>query len=175
MARILVVYSTTDGHTRTICERLAILIDSETDHVTLVSIEQARVVELSAFDKVVVGASIRYGKHSPLVREFVNANASVLDAKPSAFFSVNLVARKRDKSEPKNNPYLRKFLKEIRWRPRELEVFAGRLDYPRYGFIDRLAIRLIMLITDGPTDPTTVVEFTDWQRVTAFAQRVATM
>lgn len=175
MAAILVVYATTDGHTRTICERLAASIDSDVDRVMLVSIEQVRSVELSAFDKIVVGASIRYGRHSPLVREFVNANSSVLAGKPSAFFSVNLVARKPDKDQPGNNPYLRKFLKQIRWRPSELAVFAGKLDYPRYGFIDRLVIRLIMLITKGPTDPATVVEFTDWRQVEAFARRVVAM
>ena len=30
-------------------------------------------------------------------------------------------------------------------------------------------IRLIMKITDGPTDPTTEVVYTDWQAVEAFA------
>ena len=34
-------------------------------------------------------------------------------------------------------------------------------------------IRLIMWITGGPTDPATVVEFTDWQQVEAFAQVVS--
>ncbi|MFA7386871.1 MAG: flavodoxin domain-containing protein, partial [Thiohalobacteraceae bacterium] len=63
------------------------------------------------------------------------------------------------------NPYLRKFLRQIAWHPRELAVFAGRLDYPRYGFIDRSMIRLIMWMTKGPTDPETVVEFTNCQRV----------
>jgi menaquinone-dependent protoporphyrinogen oxidase len=36
-------------------------------------------------------------------------------------------------------------------------------------------IRFIMLITKGPTDPNAVVEFTDWQRVDAFARLVARM
>jgi menaquinone-dependent protoporphyrinogen oxidase len=54
-------------------------------------------------------------------------------------------------------------------------VFAGKLDYPRYGLVDRMVIRLIMLITHGPTDTSTVVEFTDWQRVEAFARRIAAM
>ena len=31
-------------------------------------------------------------------------------------------------------------------------------------------IRFIMLLTGGPTDPATVVEFTDWQRVEAFGR-----
>jgi menaquinone-dependent protoporphyrinogen oxidase len=175
MGAILLVCSTTDGHTRKICDRVRAHIDSDCNRVTLIPIEQAPAVDLSAFDKVVVGASIRYGKHSRLVRAFVDANASVLETKPSAFFSVNLVARRPDKNQPENNPYMRRFLQQSRWRPKEVDVFAGKLDYPRYGFIDRLVIRLIMLITNGPTDPTTVVEFTDWQRVAAFAERVATM
>jgi menaquinone-dependent protoporphyrinogen oxidase len=175
MAAIVIVYSTTDGHTRKICERLRQLIESGGDRVTLVPIEAARSVALLAFDKVVVGASIRYGKHNPLVLEFVEANVHVLDAKPNAFFSVNIVARKPQKNRPETNPYLQRFLKQIRWRPKELEVFAGKLDYPRYGFLDRLMIRFIMLITQGPTDPGSVVEFTDWQRVEAFARLVARM
>jgi menaquinone-dependent protoporphyrinogen oxidase len=49
------------------------------------------------------------------------------------------------------------------------------LDYPRYGFWDRLVIRVIMLLTRGPTDPRAVVEFTDWSKVDAFGRRVAAL
>jgi menaquinone-dependent protoporphyrinogen oxidase len=63
---------------------------------------------------------------------------------------------------------VRKFLRGVAWQPRLVEVFAGKLDYPRYGACDRLIIRFIMLLTRGPTAPDTVVEFTDWQRVNAF-------
>ena len=51
-------------------------------------------------------------------------------------------------------------------------MFAGKLDYPRYGFFDRQMIRLIMWMTKGPTDPKAVVEFTDWAKVDAFAHEV---
>ena len=175
MARICIIYATTDGHTRTICERLRALLEAASHQVTLVAIEHAGALDLSACDKIVLGASIRYGRHNPLVLEFVNAHAPLLAAKPNAFFSVNIVARKPQKNRPETNPYLQQFLRRSRWRPKELDVFAGKLDYPRYGFLDRLMIRFIMLITKGPTDPRTVVEFTDWQRVEAFAQRVARM
>jgi menaquinone-dependent protoporphyrinogen oxidase len=175
MPRILIVYSTVDGHTRKICERLSQWISSDGGEVEVVSLEQAHAVQLAAFDKIVIGASIRYGKHRPQVAEFVNANERVLDGKPNAFFSVNIVARKPEKNRPETNPYLQKFLKQIRWRPKHLEVFAGKLDYPHYAFFDRLMIRFIMLITKGPTDPKTVIEFTDWQRVEAFARLVARM
>jgi len=154
---------------------LRALLAAADQQVTLVSIENAAALDLSACDKIVLGASIRYGHHNPLVLAFVNAHQHLLETKPSAFFSVNIVARKPHKNQPETNPYLQKFLKQTRWRPSELDVFAGRLDYPRYGFLDRLMIRFIMWITDGPTDPRSVVEFTDWQRVEAFAARVARM
>lgn len=54
-------------------------------------------------------------------------------------------------------------------------VFAGKLDYPRYGFWDRQMIRLIMWMTGGPTDPHAVVDYTDWQQVEAFGQAVAAL
>jgi menaquinone-dependent protoporphyrinogen oxidase len=175
MAPVLIVYSTVDGHTRKICERLAQLIDAGGDRTTLVAIEDAPAVELAAYDKIVVGASIRYGRHRRSVFEFGNANARVLDRKRNAFFSVNVVARKPQRDQPQTNPYVRKFLRRSRWQPKVLEVFAGRLDYPHYGFVDRLVIRFIMWITRGPTDPSAAVEFTDWNRVDAFARRIVAM
>ena len=175
MAAILIVYSSIDGHTRKICERLCRLIGAHEHQVRLVPIEEVRDADLAAADTIVLGASIRYGKHRPQVIEFAQAHAGLLDARRNAFFTVNIVARKANKNRPETNPYLRQFLAQVRWRPQLLEVFAGKLDYPRYGVFDRLMIRFIMWLTDGPTDPATVVEYTDWQRVDAFARRVAHM
>jgi menaquinone-dependent protoporphyrinogen oxidase len=174
MANILVVYSSTDGHTIKICERLQQQIEKDSTHrVTLVSVADCGGVRLTDFDKIVIGASIRYGKHNPLVFDFINRNQAALESRPNAFFSVNIVARKPEKNTPETNPYLRKFLARIAWQPRLLAVFAGRLDYPRYGFIDRQMIRFIMLLTQGPTAADTVVEYTDWQQVAAFGQRIS--
>jgi menaquinone-dependent protoporphyrinogen oxidase len=173
MSEILVIYSTTDGHTRKICSRLQAIIESYGNHVTLMSIENAGATDLIPFDKIVIGASIRYGKHSPAIYEFIKENSGILDTKPNAFFSVNVVARKAEKNSPETNPYLRKFLKQIAWKPRALAVFAGKIDYQRYGFLDRSVIRLIMWITKGPTDPKTNIEFTDWHQVEEFGRIVS--
>ena len=175
MAHILIVYSTVDGQTRKICERLRDVVEADGQRVTLLPIEETSGTDPSSFDKIVVGASIRYGKHRPSVFEFARVHASALDQKPNAFFSVNIVARKPEKNRPETNPYMQKFLRRTPWCPTTLEVFAGRLDYPRYRFLDRLMIRFIMWMTDGPTDPSTVVEYTDWKQVEAFGLRVARM
>lgn len=175
MAKILIFYSTTDGHTAKICRTLQQVIERQAHQVTVVSIKDAQKIDLRSFDKIIIGASVRYGKHSPLIAEFINKNSQLLDGMPNAFFSVNVVARKPEKSRPEDNPYLQKFLRQISWTPRHLAVFAGRIDYPSYGFLDRLMIRLIMWMTKGPTDPATVVEYTDWKQVEAFGLLISRM
>ncbi len=172
MSGILVIYSTTDGHTPRICERLRQVMVQQGQAVTVLPIAQAEALDLPAFDKIVIGASIRYGKHQPQVAAFIARHQTLLESKPNAFFTVNIVARKPEKNRPETNPYLLKFLRQISWKPKLLGVFAGKLDYPRYGFFDRLMIRFIMLMTSGPTDPKAVIEFTDWQQVETFAQQV---
>ena len=172
MANILILYSTTDGHTLEICRHLKQVIENNGNHVSLESVDDAANVDMEAFDKLVIGASIRYGKHSKQVYDLIKKNQQILDSKPNAFFSVNVVARKPEKNTPATNPYLKKFLKQIDWQPQQLAVFAGKLNYPIYSFWDRQIIRLIMWITKGPTDPETVIDFTDWNQVESFAQAV---
>jgi len=175
MAAVLIAYSTVDGHTRKICERIAATVREAGHDVRLAAIDDGPPIALEGYDKIVIGASIRYGKHRPQVAKLINENLAILSGKPGAFFSVNVVARKPGKDEPDTNPYLRKFLKSIDWRPGHLAVFAGKIDYPLYGFWDRQMIRLIMWMTKGPTDPAAVVEFTDWNKVDEFAALVARM
>lgn len=175
MATILIIYSSTDGHTLKICRRLQCVIEQQKHHVKLVSIDDAPVTDLKPFDKIVIGASIRYGRHRPAVYEFIKNNRVTLDSKANAFFSVSIVARKPEKNKPETNPYMKKFLKNTLWHPKDLAVFAGKLDYPRYSFLDRNIIRMIMWMTKGPTQPDTVIEFTDWSEVETFAQRVSVM
>lgn len=175
MSKILLLYSTIDGHTLSICERLRDSLEPAGHAVTLRKLDAPSVPELGLFDKIVIGASIRYGKHQPSVAAFMRAHRAVLQSKPSAFFSVNIVARKPNRNTPEANPYVRKLLRQIGWRPRQLAVFAGKLDYPRYGVWDRQIIRFIMLLTRGPTDPRAVIEFTDWAQVERFAHTISAM
>lgn len=143
--------------------------------VTVVSLDQVETMNLASFDRIVMGASIRYGKHRPQVVEFIKKHQPLLERKANALFSVNVVARKPEKNQPHTNPYMVKLLQQFAWKPNLVAVFGGRLNYPALGFVDRQMIRLIMAITKGPTDPTQVFEFTDWAQVTAFATQVCTL
>ena len=175
MAGILILYSTTDGQTLKICQRLQSVIEQNNDTVSLVNINDAENIDLKSYDKIVIGASIRYGKHRSEVYAFIKRNQRLLESCPSAFFSVNVVARKPHKQQPDTNPYVRKFLRQIAWQPHNVAVFAGRIDYQRYSSLDRNIIRLIMWLTKGPTDPNTDIEFTDWEQVETFGHVISAM
>ena len=175
MGKVLILYSTTDGHTVEICKRLTATIEQAGDSVELVDLKDGPSLNDLEFDKIVIGASIRYGKHQPSVYGFIKNNRATLEAHPNALFSVNVVARKPEKNTPETNPYLQKFLQQIEWQPENLGVFAGKIDYPSLGTFDRTMIRFIMWMTKGPTDPTQTVEFTDWDKVDEFGRMVAAL
>ena len=163
----LIIYSTTDGQTKKICETLK-ENSIDKNFYEIISLEEAFHKEIERYEKIIIGASIRYGRHNPKIYEFIKMNKEVLEKKKSAFFSVNVVARKSEKNTPDTNPYIMKFLKKSEWQPKKLGVFAGKIDYPRLSPINKIAIRLIMFITKGPTNTNNTYEFTDWQRVKKF-------
>jgi len=169
MSNSLILYSSTDGHTKSICERIISFSDKK-NKVKIISLNEAANYNLSEFNKIIIGASIRYGKHSKELYKFIELNKSILDTKDSIFFSVNVVARKLEKNTPDTNPYIKKFLKISKWRPKKIGVFAGKVDYPKYGFFDKYIIKFIMFITKGPTDTSKSYNFTDWSKVDDFAR-----
>ena len=171
MPSFLIIYSSTDGHTKVICERIINFLHDE-NLVELVSLEDAKKIDLSNFEKIIIGASIRYGKHSKELYKFINLNKNILDQKQSAFFSVNVVARKSEKNKAETNPYIKKFLKISKWTPKKIRVFAGKVDYPNYNFFDKYIIKFIMFITKGPTDTSQSYEFTDWSKVDDFTKEL---
>ena len=171
MKKTAVIYSSTDGHTVKICEKIIEIIKHESI-ISLSSIEEADSLDLESFDFILVGASIRYGNHKANLFSFIKNNLESLNKKNTAFFNVNAVARKEDKNTPATNPYLIKFLKKVAWKPTLLEVFAGKISYPKYHFFDKHMIRFIMWMSKGPTDPSKVFEFTDWKKVESFGKKV---
>ena len=172
MSNILLLYFSVYGQTRKICEALQAELAAQGMAVELRPLAEAGEA-LERYDAIVIGASIRHGKHNPAVFEFIAQHRALLESTPSGFFSVNLVARKPAKNTPETNPYMKAFVSRSPWKPKLLGVFGGNLDYQRYKPFDRAAIRFIMWITKGPTDPHTNVEFTDWNQVRRFAGQIA--
>lgn len=167
--KALVLYSSRDGQTHAIASYIANCIKESYD-CDVIELQEANNVDLNQYCKIAIGASIRYGHFNPLLDKFVKHHVETLNAMPTAFFSVSLVARKLEKRTPQTNSYVRKFLQSTPWQPTLCGVFAGALRYPRYRWLDKVMIQLIMRMTNGETDTSKEVEYTDWEQVKAFSE-----
>ena len=170
-SKLLILYSTVDGHAKHICEYAQDKLKGDKD-IIIASLDDDPAHDLSDFDEILLGASVRYGFHRKNVYEFVRENKDELAKKKTAFFSLNLTARKPEKASPETNPYIVKFLKKVGWNPNLKSVFAGRLDYPSLNCPNRLAILLIMAITNGPKDLSKVHDFTNWSKVDEMVESI---
>ena len=169
--KILILYSSIDGHTKKICSFISNKLKQ--NHIIEINeINNDKDFKLYLYDFIIIGASIRYGTYRKLFLKFINENHIELQKSKTAFFSVNIVARKSEKNSINTNPYIKKFLKLSKWTPNIIEVFAGKLDYPKYNFFNKNIIKFIMWITNGPTNTDTVVEFTNWNDVEKFANKI---
>ncbi len=168
--KTIILYFSVDGQTKKIAEEIGKVIQ---DDVSLYSLRKKAITsqELANSDNIIIGASVRYGGFDPLLKEFIQQHHLILNQKNSAFFSVNLTARKENKNQPETNTYTRKLLEKIQWKPNLAAVFAGSLLYPKYTWYDRLIIQFIMRLTGGETDTSKEIEYTDWQQVKNFAEK----
>jgi len=173
--KTLILFSTRDGQTREIASYLASELKEIGIDTDVVNLNRTQEISWEKYERVVIGASIRYGHFHPALDRFVKKHQQVLNSLPSAFYSVNLVARKPEKCTPQTNGYTRKFLIASPWQPSTCAVFAGALRYPQYRWYDRLMIQLIMKMTGGETDSSKEVVYTDWQHVASFAREIAQM
>lgn len=171
MERVLLLHSSREGQTIKILDYIATKLGSDVQ-CELVDLHQPLTVSFSDYDRVVIGASIRYGHLNKKLYQFISQHQVALEQAKSAFFIVNLTARKEGKDTPETSAYFKKFLLKSSWVPALQDTFAGALFYPRYNFFDRFMIQLIMRMTGGETNPTKEVEYTNWLRVDQFVEKI---
>lgn len=171
MFRSLILYASTEGQTARIAERMAHTlrgnghtVDAFPADATPPSLDPA------AYDGVIIGASIHYGRHPGYLRTLVRSHRGMLAARPSAFFSVSLSAGGPGARPESARRYLDKFLRQTGWRPRLTATIAGALQYSKYGKFKTLLMRMIVGFAGGNTDPSQDYEYTDWDAVERFAE-----
>lgn len=63
MKSTLIIFSSTDGQTLKICQRMMKFEKNKIDS-QIVSISEAKKIDISQFQRIIIGASIRYGNYS---------------------------------------------------------------------------------------------------------------
>jgi menaquinone-dependent protoporphyrinogen oxidase len=174
---VLVLYMSRGGHTARIARRICESIGAAGGRAEMMDIVEAghEGVDWGRYGVVALGAPVLYGTYDKSVFEFIGRNRVELEARPSSFFNVSVVARTPEKATVAGNRYMQKFLQLSPWQPRDLKVIAGKVDYPSWPWHERAMIRLIMKMTHGPTDTKAVIDYTDWDDVAAYGRHLLTL
>ena len=170
MARILLLYGTTDGHTGKVARAVGDTLRTLNHEVDVID---ARTGWPSAtnYDAVVVAASVHAGGYQRAVHRWVRAHAETLNTRPTAFVSVCLGILQRDpKVDADLKAILTRFLAATRWQPRTVKAVAGALPYTRYNPFTRWIMKRIVSKAGGDTDTSRDYEYTDWNDLRAFAE-----
>jgi len=172
MSRLLIVYGTTEGHTRKIAEHIAGVVRRlGHDAEVLDSAAKDAAQTERRYDAVILGGSLHEGRHQGALTHFIKSNLEWLNSVPSAFFSVSLTIASGDVHDRSEAGYVaQRYLDEVGWQPARTQCVAGALLYTRYSFLKRFLMRLIAQRAGGATDTSRDYEYTDWDEVTRFVE-----
>ncbi len=175
MARVLILYGTTDGHTRKIATAMAGVLTGEGSRVdTFDAKDVASDIRPEDYDGVIVAASIHLGGYQRAVRRWVRDHAEQLNRRRGAFVSVCLgILEQRAEAQREVREIMARFLADSGWSPTQSTTVAGALLYTKYGWLKKWIIRRIVAKAGGDTDTTRDFEYTDWNELRAFARAFA--
>jgi menaquinone-dependent protoporphyrinogen oxidase len=169
---ILIIYGSLEGQTRKISERIAALLQNKGHQATALSSEHLPAdFQVETFDAVIIGGPVHMGKYPSHLRKFVTRSRNWLNEMPTAFFTVCMaINSEHTKSREQAIHYGKSFLKQTGWQPALTETFAGAVKYTQYGVITRYIMQMISKREGGSTDTTRDHEYTDWEKVSRFAE-----
>lgn len=173
--RILLVYGTTEGHTRKLARFAAGRLESDACDVTLCDATDAVPADLAAYDAAVVFASLHMGRYQASVIHFAHAAYAPLNAKPSAFVSVSLAAAGDDPHDLAGlDECLARFKAATLWNPRWVHQAAGAILFSEYDFFRKLALKYIAERRGQHVRTSEDYDFTDYEALGVFLDQFVT-
>jgi len=175
MARILVLYGTTEGHTARIAESIRDTLCARGNRVDVVEAGRTGPSPV-LYDGVIIAASVHGGRYQRHIRSWVRANVSLLERKPTAFVSVSLGVLQTDAVVQREvQAIVNRFLLSTEWRPMLVKNVAGALMYRKYGWFKRWIMTRLVAKAGGNTDTSRNWDYTDWNDVRLFAEQFAAL
>ena len=167
---ILIIYGTSYGQTAKIARFMADQLRETGARATLVDVDEIpRDLDLAAYDGVLVGGSVLYGRHKKALRRFVQSHREALARVPSGFFSLSGSAASANAADrARASAFIDDFARRTGWRPSLTVSLAGAMAYTRYHPLMRWMLRRIARNEGRPTDTSRDHEMTDWAEVRRF-------
>ena len=170
MSRILVLYGTTEGHTRKVANAIGDTMRANGLDVDIVHVDETE-PDPAQYAAVIVAASVHGGGYQKPIVNWVREHATQLNRIPTAFVSVCLaVLSKNEAGRNEANAIPQRMFSATQWRPASIKIVAGALLYTHYNFFIRWIMKRIVASAGGDTDTSRDYEYTDWQDLKGFAE-----
>ena len=171
--KALIIYHTKYGQTEKIARRISAALESKQLAVELYHVDAiGRDMSLDGFQLTVLAAPIYLGKHTKKLTKFVKRHIDALKAMTSAFVSVSMSAAGGQKQRDEAMGCVKKFLAKTNWDPTFVQLVPGCLDYKKYNWFIRWAMKRIAKANNGHTDTSKNHEYTNWEEVDEFAVKL---
>ena len=143
--RVLIVFGTTEGHTRELCQFAARELRGIGCHAAVEAAgPDPRYPDPEPYDALLLAASLHVGRYQAQLVEYARAQHELLNLKPSAFISVSLSAAGVNPEDWEGvEQCLDRFEHETHWTPKAVHHAAGAIRYSQYDFFKRLALKHI--------------------------------
>src|SRR4051812_44744111 len=125
MSRILVMFGSHFGETRTIATRVAQRLRGSGHDIDLVDVRLGTDhVRVEDYDAVVFGSRIEFGRCAPHIIDYVRSNRAALEQRPTAFFAVSMSASDGPQGIGHDaSGYMATLFEDLRWRPQLAAAF----------------------------------------------------
>jgi menaquinone-dependent protoporphyrinogen oxidase len=170
--RILIVYGTSEGHTRDLSAFVAnCLRDDGHEAIVRDSAPHGAAPDPRTYDLVFLAASLHVGRYQAALVQYARSHHETLNAMPTAFISVSLSAAGENPNDWEGLEQCdARFLSETLWKPMAIHHAAGAIRYSQYDFFKRLALKYIAVRRGERTMTLKDYDLTDYDAVKAFVQ-----
>lgn len=170
--RILIVFTTTDGHTRKVAAHMAQAFTDAGFGAVLADLGRVdEPLRTDDLDGIVLAGPVRFGRHPRGLRRFARRNRDALARTESAFVSVSGAAMSDDPgAREEARERAEKFRERVGWTPDVTLCVGGALAYTRYGPLTRWIMKAVAGRSGLSTDTSRDHEYTDWSALDAFVE-----
>jgi menaquinone-dependent protoporphyrinogen oxidase len=159
--KILVVYASRGSSTAETADKVAHELSVQLGlKVEVASVKRAKYI--ASYDSIVIGTAIRMGRPLPEAISFAKSYQPILSTKKVAIFGMCMVVKNPSAENKKSSSIYLDSLKAL-LNPIDTQLFAGKINPARLGFMARLVIKLAK---------TPIGDFRNWDEIKAWSAQL---
>jgi menaquinone-dependent protoporphyrinogen oxidase len=159
-SRILVTYATRAGSTVEIATAIAETLSQRGFSADVKPVKE--MPSLAGYQAVIVGSAIRMGNWLPEAVDFIKANQAALNELPVSLFTVHMLNTEEDETSRANRLAYLNVVRPLLNQAEEV-FFAGKFDFSRLSFVDRLIAKMVKAVE---------ADKRDWEKIKQWAKAI---